>query len=165
MRKRIVLASAAVLLVLTGSAVAAWFAFRDRPSGHLESSVTGVSYSELKKPPPPKRKRKPEPAVAADRLCWRNFGGDEQRTLARPSVALGRPTKILWARAVDGFMEYQPSYCDGTLYANTYRGTTYAINAATGARRARSARRRATRSGGGATAGRSRRRPRSRATG
>src|SRR4051812_26021932 len=132
MRKRIVLASAAVLLVLTGSAVAAWFALRDRPSGHLESSVTGVSYSELKKPPPPKRKRKAQPAVAADRLCWRNFGGDEQRTLARPSVSLGRPTKILWARAVDGFMEYQPSYCNGTLYVNTERGTTYAINAATG---------------------------------
>src|SRR6266513_2951869 len=132
MRKRIVLASAAVLLLLAGSAVAAWFAFRSHPSGHLESSVTGISYSSLKKPPAKPMRPRKQASAPADRLCWRVFGGDEQRSLARPSVQLGRPSKILWARAVDGFMESQPSYCNGTLYVNTYRGTTYAIDAATG---------------------------------
>src|SRR3954451_72335 len=132
MRKRISLASAAVLLLLAGSAVAAWFAFRSHASGHLESSVTGISYSSLKKPPAKPMRTRKQASAPADRLCWRVFGGDEQRSLARPSVQLGRPSKILWARAVDGFMEYQPSYCNGTLYVNTYRGTTYAIDAATG---------------------------------
>ena len=54
--------------------------------------------------------------------CWLNFGGDPQRSLARPDIHLGLPTKSFWARGMGSYMEYPPSYCDGVLYVNTYAG-------------------------------------------
>ncbi len=40
--------------------------------------------------------------------------------------------RALWARAMGSYMEYPPSYCDGTLYVNTFRGRTAAFDARTG---------------------------------
>ena len=33
---------------------------------------------------------------------------------------------------VGGYIEYPPSYCDGRLYVNTFRGRTAAFDASTG---------------------------------
>ena len=78
-------------------------------------------------PPPP-----PAPAVEVDKRCWPMFGGAPARTLARPGVDLGMPGKKLWARGLKSYVEYPPSYCDGMLYVNTFKGDTWAIEAATG---------------------------------
>ena len=83
------------------------------------------------------------------------FGGGPRRELSRPAIDLGIPSSeaALGARARE-YMEYPPSYCDGMLYVNTFRGDTWAIDADDG--QGRSGRRSARR--------RSRRRRRSRAT-
>ena len=61
------------------------------------------------------------------------FGGGPRRTLARPAIDLGIPAaKPLWARGLKGYIEYPASYCDGVLYVNTFKGDTWAIEAATG---------------------------------
>lgn len=38
----------------------------------------------------------------------------------------------MWARGLGGYIEYPATYCDGRLYVNTFKGATYAIEAATG---------------------------------
>jgi outer membrane protein assembly factor BamB len=38
----------------------------------------------------------------------------------------------MWARGLKGYIEYPASYCDGVLYVNTFKGDTWAIEAATG---------------------------------
>ena len=61
------------------------------------------------------------------------FGGDARRSLARPAVDLGLPKrKPLWARGLKAYMEYPPSYCDGVLYVNTFKGDTWALDSETG---------------------------------
>jgi outer membrane protein assembly factor BamB len=65
--------------------------------------------------------------------CWNEFGGNPQRTLAREDIDLGRPGKALWARGMGSYLEYPPSFCDGTLYINTNEGLTMALDADTGA--------------------------------
>jgi outer membrane protein assembly factor BamB len=76
---------------------------------------------------------KPEPDPQTDKRCWPFFGGDPQRSLARPFVDLGLPARrLLWTRVLDDYMEFPPSYCDGMLYVNAMRGATWAIEAETG---------------------------------
>ena len=65
--------------------------------------------------------------------CWTEFGGDPQRTPRPARPALGKPrAKPVWARRMGSYMEYPPSFCDGTLYVNTFDGLTVALDAATG---------------------------------
>ena len=72
-----------------------------------------------------------EPEAKSEGPCWLSFGGNPQRTLARENIDLGRPTQAVWGRAI-GFMEYPATFCDGTLYVNNAKGTTFAIDAETG---------------------------------
>jgi outer membrane protein assembly factor BamB len=85
---------------------------------------------------PPRRAPAPAPSTPradeGERPCWRQFGGDAMRSLSRPALHLGLPTKTIWARGLGGYIEYPPTYCDGALYVNTFNGTTYAIEADTG---------------------------------
>lgn len=74
----------------------------------------------------------PEPRPEPETPCWRQFGGNPQRTLARPALKLGTPAKPVWARGLGGYIEYPATYCDGHLYVNTFKGTTFAIEAETG---------------------------------
>ena len=61
------------------------------------------------------------------------FGGGPRRELSRTAIDLGIPAaKPLWARGLREYIEYPPSYCDGMLYVNTFRGDTWAIEAETG---------------------------------
>src|SRR4029078_6104905 len=76
---------------------------------------------------------KPKPVEKVDKRCWKMFGGGPTRNLARPLIHLAFPLKPpLWARGLKSYVEYPPSYCDGVLYVNTYRGDTWAIKAKTG---------------------------------
>src|SRR5262249_34220934 len=143
MRKWLIVSAAVVVLIAAGLA-SAWLIVRpDAPSGKIDTELKGVSVSPPTPPPPPPRKKKPaakpkpkpkprRPVLVVDKPCWRNFGGNPERSLARPDIPLGVPTKPLGARGLGGYIEYPPSYCDGTLYVNTYKGRTYAIDARTG---------------------------------
>src|SRR5262249_14793732 len=104
---------------------------RSHTQGELDTALKGVTvtHSVVRKHPHP---RKPKPVYVSDKPCWLNFGGNPQRTLARADIQLGAPTKPLWARGLGAYIEYPPSYCQGTLYVNTFRGRTYAIDARTG---------------------------------
>jgi outer membrane protein assembly factor BamB len=135
-RRRILLAAVLALLVVAG-AVAAFVVLRGNPGkGHLDTALKGVTVVHPPQPAPakpkPKPHAKPKPAVVTDKPCWLNFGGNPQRTSSRLTLNLGLPVKPLWVRALHGYVEYPPSYCQGQLYVNTFTGRTYAINATTG---------------------------------
>lgn len=127
-------AGAAVLL-LAGAAIAVFVKANERPHDHLDTNVTGLSYAkptETKavgvRPPKARSLR----YLPSDRPCWPNFGGDAQRSLARTGIDLGKPTKPFWARGLGSYVEFPPSYCDGVLYVNTFKGTTYAVDSHNG---------------------------------
>ena len=143
-RRRVVLAVAGGALLLVGAAVAFVLRPSAPPQGRLDTDLRDVDVApptvsvrerDPVKPPPPKRKQAKKKAALSgppgDR-CWPAFGGDPQRSLARATVHLGRPTKPIWARGMGSYMEYPPSYCDGVLYVNTDAGRTSAVNASTG---------------------------------
>ena len=54
------------------------------------------------------------------------------RDLARLDIDLGIPHGKRWARGLKSYVEYPPSYCDGVLYVNTFKGDTWAIDAERG---------------------------------
>jgi len=125
-----IIAAVAVLVVaLGGLSVAIWLSTHDQPKGALDTELTDVTVTEGATRPT----AKPTPKPTDDRSCWRFFGGDPQRSLARPSAKLGLPKrKILWTRGLESYIEYPPSYCEGTLYVNSFEGEVFAIDADTG---------------------------------
>ena len=136
MRRRLLLILAALVLVVLGTGIAVLLT-RHPPGGTLETNVTDVTVvtptttapETTPKPPKPK----PPQTEPVDKRCWTMFGGGPRRTLARPAIDLGIPAaKPLWARGLKGYIEYPASYCDGVLYVNTFKGDTWAIEAATG---------------------------------
>ena len=51
----------------------------------------------------------PEPEPVGDRQCWRTFGADPRRSLARPDATLGLPArKFTWTRGLGSYIEYPP---------------------------------------------------------
>ncbi len=128
----IVVAVVALLVVIGGLAGAYLITVRDRPAGALDTDLSGVTVSEAE-PTTPAPKPPPEEEHASGRLCWRFFGGDPQRSLARPKIDLGLPKKpLIWTRTFSSYIEYPPSYCEGKLYVNTFEGETAALDADTG---------------------------------
>ena len=136
MKKRGLLAAAATVSFAAGGVAAFVLDARHQEAGKLETDPTGVTIAGPSPPATPDRRETVAPARtpkrAAERPCWPFFGGDPQRSLARTDVALGRPTKAVWARGLGGYIEYPPTYCDGVLYVNTFRGTTFAVAARSG---------------------------------
>ena len=129
----ILVAVAALVTALFGLAIGVTLIDKDRPAGALDTELEDVTVVEAS-PPPADPEPPPTPEVTSDRRCWRSFGGDPQRSLARPDIRLGLPAKPwIWTRTVASYIEYPPSYCDGMLYVNTYEGDTLAIDAETGA--------------------------------
>lgn len=122
------------LLVVLGGGVAAYLAVaRDRPEGSLDTDLSGVTVSEAAPTTPTPKPPPEEEQYASGKLCWRFFGGDPQRSLARSKLDLGLPRKpLVWTRTFSSYIEYPPSYCDGELYVNTFEGETVAMNADTG---------------------------------
>ena len=123
------------MIALAAGLAIAFYATRKPPSGKLETAVTDVTVVAPTIPEPPVRPTPtpaPGPAPEVDKRCWPMFGGGPTRDLARLDIDLGVPGKKLWARGLKSYVEYPPSYCDGMLYVNTYKGDTWAIEAATG---------------------------------
>ena len=128
-----ILAAVTVLvLALFGLAIGVALTTQDRPSGALDTDLEGVTVSaETTTVPEPQPEPEPEPV--GDRRCWRTFGADPQRSLARPSATLGLPArKFMWTRGLESYIEFPPVYCEGDLYVNSFEGTTYALDAETG---------------------------------
>ena len=137
MRKKVlIVAFAVVVLVLAGVAVAAYLRATETPDAGIDTELAGVSVMTATEELPTTTEEQPveepeEPEAKAEGPCWLSFGGNPQRTLARENIDLGRPTRAVWGRAI-GFMEYPATFCDGTLYVNNAKGTTFAIDAETG---------------------------------
>ena len=133
MRRRLLL-GLGVAVVLAAGAVTAWLVVLppSEPSGSIDTDLKGVTTLRPKQKVPAPREPPPPLEVKHEGPCWEEFGGDPQRSLARVRIQLGKPTKPLWARALGGYIEYPPSYCDGRLYVNTFRGRTAAFDARTG---------------------------------
>ena len=129
----ILVAVVALLAVLGGAFAAYWLTARDRPEGSLDTDLSGVTVSEAAPTTPAPKPPVEEEEHPSGRLCWRFFGGDPQRSLARPELDLGLPRKpLLWTRTFGSYIEYPPSYCEGMLYVNTFEGETVALDADTG---------------------------------
>jgi len=134
MRRRLAFILAAALALVGGVSIAL-LSTRSLPQGSLETEVTDVTVvappeTEPEPPPPPPP---PRPGAEVDKRCWPMFGGGPRREVARLAINLGVPRpKPLWARGLKGYIEYPPSYCDGVLYVNTFKGDTWAIEAETG---------------------------------
>ena len=134
MRRRLLLVIPAVVVLAAGIAIA-FYATRKPPSGELETAVTDVTVVAPTVPetPRPTPRPKPEPAPPdVDERCWPMFGGGPTRDLARLDIDVGIPQGKRWARGLKSYVEYPPSYCDGVLYVNTFKGDTWAIEAETG---------------------------------
>jgi outer membrane protein assembly factor BamB len=144
MRKKLAVLVGALGLVAAGLVVAWVVIVRDKPAGEVDTEfagitvITDIAEPPAPEPPPPTITETGPPAVVTEPPepvegpCWTEFGGNPQRTQARTLLSLGKPTKPAWARAVGSYMEYPPSFCDGTLYVNTFEGLTIAVDAATG---------------------------------
>jgi outer membrane protein assembly factor BamB len=141
-RRQAVVAGGLALLLLLGLAAAAILRQREPAAGHLVRTATDVSLNTtdtgtVERPataPPPPATAAPEPAPPRkpEGPCWKVFGGNAMRTLSRPGIRLGRPTKSVWARGLKDLMEYPPTYCNGRLFVNLNRGKTVALDAETG---------------------------------
>ena len=128
---RWILAAVSALVLVLGAILLAIGLTLDTERGALDTDLDDVTVSTPAKPAPKPKPPPPEPA--ADRQCWRTFGGDPQRSLARPDATLGLPaSKPLWTRGLRSYIEYPPTYCEGDLYVNTFEGATYSIEAETG---------------------------------
>ncbi len=141
MRKKIILAAAALVLLLGGIAVAAVIRANDRPSGALDTDLEGVSVSTASETVPGEStvaetttdEQPADEKPDEEGPCWLTFGGNPQRTFARTELRLGKPVRpTVWARGMKDVMEYPPSFCDGKLYVNLERGKTVALDAKTG---------------------------------
>jgi outer membrane protein assembly factor BamB len=126
-----ILAAVTIAVVaLFGLAIGIALTTQDRPSGSLDTDLEGVTVSpQTTTEPVPE----PPPEPVGDRRCWNEFGADPNRSLARSQAVLGLPArKLTWTRGLDSYIEFPPVYCDGDLYVNSFRGTTYALDAETG---------------------------------
>ena len=142
MRKKLLLSIGALVLALVGGRCRVLRRRGGSPQGALDTLLAGVSLvtptgvtSAVTVPGTATVSPSTIGTTAVDEEgpCWPEFGGDPQRTLARPEIQLGDPgEKPLWVRGMGSYMEYPPSFCDGTLYVNTFGGRTAAIEAETG---------------------------------
>jgi outer membrane protein assembly factor BamB len=119
---------AILVVALFGLAIGVALTAQDRPSGSIDTDLEGVTVSAETTTAP-----EPLPEPVGDRRCWRTFGADPKRSLARPSATLGLPARqFTWTRGLGTYIEFPPVYCEGELFVNGFSGTTFALDAATG---------------------------------
>ena len=129
---------ALALLGIAGAALAYYqLRINNRPEGALDTDLVGVSVETAAEPAPTTAETETGTTTGEENptppeTCWNLFGGNPQRTLSRPDIRLGKPTKVLWERRFRWIIEYPPTFCDGELYVNLQGGATLALNARTG---------------------------------
>ena len=105
MRRSILLIGVFVLAVAAGVVAAVAIKLRQKPSDHVDTELKGVSVVHPKPPAPPKKPKKTKKKrtlkyLPSDKVCWRFFGANPQRTLSRPELDIGRPAKHFWVRGL-----------------------------------------------------------------
>jgi hypothetical protein len=123
-RRRILLSLGILGLLVAGIGAALYLKARERPQGKLDTELKGVSVQTGNAAAATVPKKRKGPKLGSDKRCWMNFGGDPQRTLARPSIDIGLPYRRFWSVGLGSYIEYPPSYCNGILYVNTFYGKT-----------------------------------------
>ena len=138
MRRRLLL-SLAVVLALVGGIGLALLTTRSLPSGTLETDVTDVTVVTPTTRPPVTTTPPPSPrSRCPSRTSTPAAGRCSAATPAARSRASRRPARPSQAASHSGregsgeYIEYPPSYCDGVLYVNTFKGDTWAIDSETG---------------------------------
>ena len=129
MRRRILLSLGVLILLVAGIGAALYLKARERPQGKLDTELKGVSVQTGNAAATTVPEKRKGPKLGSDKRCWVNFGGDPQRTLARPSIDIGLPYRRFWSVGLGSYIEYPPSYCGGILYVNTWGGKTVALSA------------------------------------
>jgi outer membrane protein assembly factor BamB len=135
-RRRILLIVLLVVLLALGAGAAFVLKSRDRPGGKLDTKLKGVSASVATNATEPKapQEKKGRYHLVDDKVCWNSFGGDPERTLSRPQIAIGLPLRHFWVTGLGSYIEYPPSYCSGILYVNSFGGRTVALDSHNGHR-------------------------------
>ena len=94
----ILVAVTVAVLALFGLAIGIAVVTREPDSGSAGHGSRGRHRDGLRRPRP-NPSREPEPV--GDKRCWKTFGGDPRRSLARPEAALGLPAKrFYWSHGL-----------------------------------------------------------------
>jgi outer membrane protein assembly factor BamB len=120
--RRALLIAGALVLLLAGGAVAAYFEFIKKQPNYTNPKAA----FETQPTPPPKPKLKPET------FKWPIYGftPDRARFL---DVKLDPPYRKLWSfKGGHGLIEFQPVLANGVLYYLNNGGTVFAVSAKTG---------------------------------
>lgn len=126
MRRRVVRATAAVLVVAVGAAAALALVRR-----HEGRDIRGSSTQEFVTTERPPEARV---AAAAKRVVWPTYGFDAQRTRAVTAGTLRPPFRRIWLFHGESLLEFPPAIGYGRLYVTSNRGDVWAVNVRTGLR-------------------------------
>jgi outer membrane protein assembly factor BamB len=117
--------AAAVVLVLAGAAVGAYFAFFKKQGDYNNPNA---AFETTPVVPPPKQPRKPKPET----FKWPQYGYQRDRTRFL-DANIHPPFKILWRfKKGKGLVEFQPILVNGVLYFVRNEGMAYAVRAKNG---------------------------------
>ena len=126
MKRRLLVAGAAVLAVLIGLGVAYYIHIKN-----ASHDIRGSSTVEFvpTTPPPPAVPVPTEPGVS-----WPMYGRDPQRLRFANGVALAPPFHRIWTFHARDLVEFPPAVAYGRLYFANNSGVLFAISAKTGKR-------------------------------
>lgn len=136
----------ALVALAAGPVLAAWAV----KVAHGSEDVVGVSTVEFvttdapaPKPPPPAKPTRRAPGPLALGVAWPTFGYSNERVRIAP-YRHRPPFREAWRFRARELLEFPPAVAFGRLYFSNNSGTTFAIDATTGAARWRKAMRRCT---------------------
>ena len=134
MRKRWLIAGAAVTVIFLGAGALAYYLYIQGKARDIRGSST-VEFvpTEPAPKPPPKPRTKPtshKPA-ALTRVDWPTFGYDPRRLHYLPS-RLRPPFRVEWTFRAHHLLEFPPAVAYGRVYVANNPGTLFAVSAKTG---------------------------------
>ena len=125
MRRRLILAAAALVLVALGAGVVYVLHVLQQGRDIRGSSTTQFTPTEV----PPASVKPKEPGVA-----WPEYGHDAERLRVATGVSLAPPFRRLWTFHARRLVEFPPAVAYGRLFFANNDGVVFAISAATGKR-------------------------------
>ncbi len=133
MRKKLILAGLALVLVAAGVAGAYAWSKREaaedvRGSSTVEFVETDEPEEEPPPPPPPAKGEQPKLGIV-----WPTYGYDNERQRVAPS-SLEPPFRRIWTFGARNLLEFPPAIAFGRLYFSNNSGVVFAVNAKTGKR-------------------------------
>jgi outer membrane protein assembly factor BamB len=126
MKRRWLIALAALLLLAAGVAVAAFVVWKQRHPG----SIRGSASTEFETAEGPGATTRPQEEVRE--IPWPTYGYDNARTRFAPDFHLRPPFHKLWRVRAGSLLEFPPVVGYGHVYVGTNRGRFLAIHTETG---------------------------------